>query len=152
MWTKEKIKETETAKLIVLYNETTGKSIKKFSDRATAELRTWKAIEQAAPPKIKKKRVMRFCFAPGDQFQQPRKGSLREKLFQMLSEEKGVLFSEIMEKFKWEARNTYEAVRLIHFTTNYGMWSVKENDDLRIRLIKSIKEYINLVNDAKAIQ
>lgn len=43
------IKEADTATLVETYNKATGKSIKKFADRAAAERLTWKAIQQVPP-------------------------------------------------------------------------------------------------------
>ena len=47
----EALSEIATARLVEEYNMLTGKSIKKFSDRATAEKRVWDLIaETAAAP------------------------------------------------------------------------------------------------------
>lgn len=163
--TQEDIQQAETGDLLKLYNEITGDNVKKFADRKTAERRTWKAIQQLPPgadinkaeKKIKKekhsrKRIMRFCFAPGsvkDQHE-PKKSSLRFRVFEMLNKKNGALFSEIQKEFKWHSKNTYEAVRLVHRTTNYGMWSNVEKDgDIRIRLITDSKEYSDLVSSEK---
>lgn len=147
------IQEAETKALVELYNKLTGKSIKKFADRKTAEKRLGELLKKAnlQPKKSTKKRIMRFCFAPGGQkdLKEPKKGSLREKLFQMLKNNKEVLFSHIQKEFNWGSRNTYEALRLIHFTTNYGMWSIPQEDDIIIRLIENHKEYTDLIAESK---
>ena len=42
------LKNIPTSALVFAYNEVTGKSISKFSDRTTAEERTWVAIQDVA--------------------------------------------------------------------------------------------------------
>lgn len=182
--TQADIKAAETSELVAVYNKITKKTITKFSDRKTAEARTWAAIQQLAPnedinkpakkdskvagkiekaPKAKStvapikkqpsKRTMRFCFAPGavKSFKAPRAGSLRAALFELLMKKNGLLFSEIHKAFpQWTKQNIYEAIRLIHFTTNYGMWSNLENGDIRVQIISDINLYKELVAESKA--
>lgn len=181
------IKAAETSELLTVFNKITKQSVKKFSDRKTAEHRTWNAIQQLPPgedinkpvkkdtkvaskiekgsktPKVKKpsgektaarKRTMRFCFAPGAEktFKAPRASSLRFKLFELLQRKNGILFSEIHKEFpKWSKQNIYEGIRLVHFTTNYGMWSTQENGDLRIQIVSDLGKYKELVAESKAV-
>lgn len=178
--TFEEVQKAETSELLALYNKITGEDVKKFADRNTAERRTWKAIGMLAPGedvndpktkpkvkehmitdgkpkaelksgKVKRKRTMRFCFAPGSEkdFVEPRKTSLRFKVYEMLNRKGGVLFSEIQKAFKWHEKNTYEAIRLVHATTNIGMWSTQENGDIRVVLVRDKAKYTALVNDEK---
>lgn len=53
-FTMEQIKSAKTSELVAYYNQLTGKSIKKFQDRATAEKRcaeeTRNTIKQVLPP------------------------------------------------------------------------------------------------------
>jgi hypothetical protein len=60
------------------------------------------------------------------------------------------LFSEIQKAFKWHEKNTYEAIRLVHATTNIGMWSVQEDGDIRVILIRDKAKYTALVNEEKS--
>lgn len=171
--TMEDIKAAETVALLALYNKITKQSVKKFKDRKTAEARTWNAIQQlgvgedisktdnekpAKTAKIEKKtraagkRKMRFCFAPGNpkELRIPREGSLRKKVFDLLNRKNGATFTEIQEAFGWHVKNTYEAIRLVHRTTNYGMWNTQEkNGDLRIYLLLDSKEYKELIQEEK---
>lgn len=167
--TREDIKKAETNELVELYNLIAQKNIKKFENRKIAEERTWNLIQRLAPdediretlieqppkkvPLSKKapKRIMRFCFAPAkeDSITAPKEGTLRAQLFKMLLRKNGVLFSEIQDTFKWSSRNTYEAIRIIHFTTGHGMWSNYEKDGLRVRIVKDQQEYKQLVIEAK---
>lgn len=169
------IKAATTPELLALYNKISKKNIKRFADRKAAERQTWNVIQQLAPgedidakvagkiEKVKKpkaisskpprKRMMRFCFAPGSakNLKAPRAGSLRAQLFELLRRKNGILFSEIHKEFpKWTKQNIYECIRLIHFTTGYGMWSVRENDDLRVYIVTDLAEYKELVSEAKA--
>lgn len=168
------IKAADTSELLEVYNKITGRTTKKFADRKTGEQQTWNVIQQLAPgedinksetksvakkPKKEKavkeprKRIMRFCFAPGaaKSLRSPRAGSLRARLFDLLQQKNGLLFSEIHKEFpKWSKQNIYEAIRLIHFTTNYGMWSNPENGDIRVQIITDSAKYKELVSEAKA--
>lgn len=117
-----------------------------------------KTVEKTVVKKIaenkKAKRTMRFCFAPHNKTEltEPRKTSLRGQLFAFFSErgEKGVLFSEVQAKFPhWKKTDAYEGIRLIHFTTGYGMWSNEENDDIRIQLVAEKQVYNSLLAEAK---
>lgn len=47
--TIEEIKAAPTSELLELYNEISGEDIKKFSDRKTAERRTWNMVQRLAP-------------------------------------------------------------------------------------------------------
>ncbi len=47
--TQKDIAEAETKDLVELYNEISGKNIKKFADRKSAERQTWKMIQRLAP-------------------------------------------------------------------------------------------------------
>jgi hypothetical protein len=47
--TKEEIKQAPTTDLVDTYNHITGKEIKKFESRSTAESRLWKLIETLPP-------------------------------------------------------------------------------------------------------
>lgn len=47
--TIDDIKKAETSDLLELYNEISGKSVKKFSSRAAGESQTWKLVQRLAP-------------------------------------------------------------------------------------------------------
>lgn len=181
--TEQDIKNASTNDLLDTYNAIYKDApVKKFTDRATAERRTWKAIGQLPPsediskpakvkvavaekPVTKKvtapateqkkaKRSMRFCFAPHNKsdLKEPRKTSLRGQLFDLFKErgEKGLLFSEVQAKFPhWKKTDVYEGIRLIHFTTGYGMWSAAEGEDIRIQLVAEKQLYNSLLAEAK---
>lgn len=176
---EQDIKNASTNDLLETYNAITGEELKKFRDRATAERRTWAMINRLAPgedvskpstkakvvekvipkkavaaPVTKAKRTMRFCFAPHNKsdLKEPRKTSLRGQLFDLFKErgERGLLFSEVQAKFPhWKKTDVYEGIRLIHFTTGYGMWSNEESGDIRIQLIAEKQQYNSLLAEAK---
>lgn len=170
--TRADVKAADTSELLEAYNKIVGadKQIQKFRDRATAEKRTWDLIGSLPPgeettagavksgkPTRKaetpaKKRSMRFCFAPvaAKEIKPIRESSLRFKVYQMISQENGALFSEIQKACNWDARTTYEGIRLVHLKAGYGMWSENlPNGDIRIRIIKDNKEYTTLRNEEK---
>jgi hypothetical protein len=156
--TPQEIKHKSTQELVNFYNAHAKSSIKKFTDRATAEKRVATLIKELIDlPKLqstkrsKSKRSMRFRFAPKPVKEQTklRETSKSKKVFDLLSREKGALFTEIKEHFNWSSNNTYEAIRLIHFRTGVGLWHIEENGDLRIFTIIEYKEYVQLLNDSK---
>ncbi len=50
----QEIKKASTSQLVTLYNTLTGKTIKKFRDRKTAEEQTWKVLRETFPVEPKK--------------------------------------------------------------------------------------------------
>lgn len=54
--TRENIKKIETKELVNLYNQLTGKTIKKFADRAAAERQTLKVLDEVGLPPVEAKK------------------------------------------------------------------------------------------------
>lgn len=155
--TREVIETMSGPELLRTFNELTGQSVKKFSDRKTGIARTIKALEatqnvvggprpaivdgavkvsapaKAAPskpsPKASKARRKRLEL-PARSAQKPhREGTNRAKLVQMLH--RGATIEECMEKTGWDYRNTYEGIRILHTYLGYGL---QEDEQGVIRL------------------
>ena len=133
-----------------------GEDISKSKkEAAKTETKPAKVVEKTTKTVDKKaKRTMRFCFAPANksELKEPRKTSLRGQLFDLFKERgtAGLLFSEVQAKFPhWKKTDVYEGIRLIHFTTGYGMWSAPEGEDIRIQLVGEKQLYSSLLSEAK---
>lgn len=122
---------------------------KRFSDTKAALRRTWAILEEydrveelpdqgvppefekaeaeyekAADPKPKverKKRGMRFVFAPEDEVKQAREGTARAKALALLRRDKGATFEEVSKATGWNEKQTYEGIRIVHYYLGWGL-------------------------------
>ena len=93
------------------------------------------------PKKEGKKRGMRFVFPASDEIKSVKSGTMRATLLKKLRHPKGATFEELVEATWGQKRGekgwseekivktTYEATRLIHYFTGYGMY---QDEDGRI--------------------
>lgn len=161
--TKSDLQGRSTAELLNIYNGITGNNTKKFASRAKAEEQTWKAVQSVPKPPApvviskvtpeKKKRGMRFRFAPADpkEFRLAKEGSARSKAYHLMNRPEGATLEEIAKETGWNTiRMLYEGIRLIHFALGYGMWhEVNDYGVMRICLVHDQKTYAALVTASK---
>lgn len=90
MYTKEELYEKSSPELVKLYNEVTGKSIKKFSTKENAVVRTHKALQQQSKREVKMDNLIvhekpyRF-----------NNGSMRQQCFRLIQQ--GMTFEEYIK-------------------------------------------------------
>lgn len=130
------IDSMSTAELLALYNEKTGKNVKRFSDRKTALRRVHEIVDggnaglrakskrakakaKASKEASERRKGFNFPVADGGP-KSIREGTNRTKLVEMLTE--GATFEDCVKKagFKDE-RNTYQAIRLLHTYCGFGL-------------------------------
>lgn len=128
------------AELAATYNELAegaGKPpVKKFKDKATGIRRITELLNSGKKSKKtttgeRKPRGMNFNFPPGPVQKPIREGTDRAIIFKLMSREKGASFEEMLEATSWgnnpkwdddrKKRNVYEAIRLLHFYSGYGL-------------------------------
>lgn len=68
---------------------------------------------------VRKVRPMRFVFARSNERKNPKQGTRRHQLLELLLQ--GATFEEVQEKINWTRKQTYEAIRLIHYAHGYGL-------------------------------
>jgi hypothetical protein len=80
--------------------------------------------ERAVDPKPKverKKRGMRFVFAPEDEVRQAREGTARAKALAILRRDEGATFEEVSAVTGWTEKQTYEGIRIVHYYLGWGL-------------------------------
>ncbi len=139
--TKKFIEAQKTVKILKVYNSITGKTTTKFSSRekgidqilrvvkdkplpeinklfGVKTISETKKYEPKRPAKCKDCRFI-FTFVREKEIKKHRTGTKRETILQMLLE--GSTFNKIRNKYNWNERQTYEAIRMVHIAWGYGL-------------------------------
>lgn len=133
-----------------------GTPTKKFSDKVSGVKRTWAVLTKIEPedvtpapqpkaapqpqPKVKaagKPRGKRFVFPQGEELKKVREGTHRATLVELMSRREGATFDECLAA-TWgkhkdmlpeiQEKTCYEAIRLIHYYSGYGMRQTETGD------------------------
>lgn len=156
------LKALSSKELVAVYNELTGKATKKFASREKGLAQTWAALrielkaqaateeptaaEKPAPEKkaVGSGRRMTFRLAPGT-VRDVRDTSKRAAVIKLLERPNGATFAEVQEATGWNERQTYEGIRLVHFSAGHGLWdSVDADGAVRVRIVDSLEEFRKL--------
>ena len=106
---------------------TPHKPAKKVARKATPAAKP-AAPEGEAAPKKKGKRTYRFVMKPRDEIKAPRETTKRFVALQLLLQEGGTTFAEVLQATGWielgdpkGPRTCYEAIRLLNIQHGYGL-------------------------------
>lgn len=130
-------RELSGPQLAVLYNELTGKTIKKFRDRQTGISKVTPILLSriaAQVPSQKVVRRVRFNFEFYGRVRNYRQNTKRSLLIGVLSRPEGATFAECQDTTGWNYKVCYENIVLLHTYVGFG---ISEDGDGRIRLISS---------------
>ena len=147
------MKNKTIRELVVIYNELTGKSIKKFRDHATAIARVEaelaikgigtpvahkatpkKPVVNKASPRRENKEEKKpstrsrkvFSFEPFSIIKYHRPNTARDRAVKILARAKGATFEEVQAVTGWDLhRHAYEGIRLLNTHLGYG---IREKD------------------------
>ena len=124
--------------LAAVYNELTGKTIKKFRDRATGISRVKPEVELAIkrieessnpsprPTRTGKGRRKLFSIDPSETQRRHREGTKRGALIAMLRDGNGRTFEQVMDHFGWDRNLAYEHIWTVG---TYVGWGVREDEE-----------------------
>lgn len=144
--TREDLDSLTTKQLVELYNQVTGRKTKKFNTRKVGLEQTWRALQTTSPAGEKAEAAGRekeeagqglsFRLPPRDQQKEPRQGTKRRKVFELLCSKEGALFSEVMKACKWSRKDAYEGIRLLNTYCGFPLWHERIGaDDYRIHVV-----------------
>lgn len=97
----------------------------------------------------RRSKLFRYAPEPGKN-RELRAGSRRALMLALMSREGGALFSEIMEKCRWNLPQATEAVRLLNKVTGHGTWGDElPGGDYRLYVVDE-KRFAALAHAAEA--
>lgn len=163
--TKADLEALSTRELLRVYNTLTGRSATKFASRSKGVEQTLRALEtRRSEQKGSGRRQVReqdaqrrgagmsFRLPPRAEQKEPRTGSKRARVLELLRRANGALFSEVQAECGWDEKSTYEGIRLLAVFSGFGLWhepasSKAREVDYRVRVVNRT-EYHKLVEQA----
>jgi len=129
--TAENLGTFSIIQLAAIYNELTGKTIKKFRDKTTAISRVQPVVAQrlvAPAPTFSGRKKFNVEPRPGG-VNRYRLGTKRHKLIEALT--KGATFEECMAATGWDYKVCYENIGLLNTYVGFGL---REDENRVIRV------------------
>ena len=136
MATKKEFEDLTLSEMRDLYNQHSDKPVKKFRSRVEGLRRVrelMKNVPNDGGKSVPRKKDKRADRSPAAEVVEPRSGSKRGQMLEMMLAPKGVTSEEMQEAFEWSPTDVNQALRLLVRKNGYG---VREDESGHFHAVK----------------